>query len=218
MATVLILIMALSAYAGKVELTTYYPARYGEYKDISTYTLKIGEGNTNTPADSMINFKGISPTSPATDPEGVNDGDLYYNTQTAGSHKFRYFDSSVTNGGAWKDLGGGGVTVAEAGVFVAATAKGSRQVTIPASDWKQLIIVTLHHHAYLYKSGGAIICYDVGMASGFLPFNSTLDTDFDAQYMCATNPNDCLEFKRNDAGDVILNVGMAQDGYWIKQK
>jgi hypothetical protein len=31
-----ILVMAPAAYAGKVELTTYYPAPYGEYKELKT--------------------------------------------------------------------------------------------------------------------------------------------------------------------------------------
>ncbi len=31
-------VFASSAYAGKVELTTYYPAPYGEYKEIKTTT------------------------------------------------------------------------------------------------------------------------------------------------------------------------------------
>jgi len=39
---VLVLAMAPSAFAGKMELTTYYPAPYGEYKDIkASGSLKV---------------------------------------------------------------------------------------------------------------------------------------------------------------------------------
>ena len=37
-----VLMAASSAYAGRVELTTYYPAPTGEYKDVkATNTLKV---------------------------------------------------------------------------------------------------------------------------------------------------------------------------------
>jgi hypothetical protein len=46
--------MAPAAYAGKVELTTYYPAPYGEYKEIkTTENAKFAQtsGNVEVGAD-----------------------------------------------------------------------------------------------------------------------------------------------------------------------
>ena len=55
---VLVLALAPSAYAGKVELTTYYPSPYGEYKNLSTTenaafasasgTVKVGSTANHT--------------------------------------------------------------------------------------------------------------------------------------------------------------------------
>ena len=46
-----IFVAAPSAQAGKVELTTYYPAPYGEYKDVkSTYSLKVPSVASNVKA------------------------------------------------------------------------------------------------------------------------------------------------------------------------
>ncbi len=94
--TVLVLSMATSAYAGKIELTTYYPAPYGEYKDISAYTLKIGSGGASIPQDGVINF---SPQASKTDASGT-EGDVYYD---ASAHNFKYKNNAASG---WQDLGG----------------------------------------------------------------------------------------------------------------
>ncbi|MDD5226404.1 MAG: hypothetical protein PHV97_04365 [Candidatus Omnitrophica bacterium] len=44
LAFVSVVVFASNAYAGKVELTTYYPAPYGEYKDVkanNSFTVPV---------------------------------------------------------------------------------------------------------------------------------------------------------------------------------
>jgi hypothetical protein len=67
---VLVLAMAPSAYAGKVELTTYYPAPYGEYKELkstegaklATTSGNVGIGTANPQTKLHIDSGGTSGT------------------------------------------------------------------------------------------------------------------------------------------------------------
>jgi len=100
---ILVIVMAPSAYAGKVELTTYYPSPTGEYSELKSNKLKVGSNATTPATIGVMNFGGITPTLPATDPSDGHDGDLYFR---ATDHVFRYFDGSGS--GEWKSFGGGG--------------------------------------------------------------------------------------------------------------
>ena len=84
-----------AVFAGRTELTTYYPAPYGEYNQLSSNRVKIGSNNTANPVDGVLNFKSL-----ASDPLPGNAGDLYYNSTAPGT--FRYRDNS-----SWKNFGGG---------------------------------------------------------------------------------------------------------------
>ena len=96
-------------FAGRVDLTTYYPAPYGEYSQLRSNKATLGTNATIPATEGVMNFGGIAvePAITGVAATNPNDGDLYYNTTTAGSHKFRYFDGS-DGSGKWKDLGGGG--------------------------------------------------------------------------------------------------------------
>lgn len=68
------LVLAPDAYAGRVELTTYYPAPFGEYRTLratgadSTGTVAFQAGGSTTPAGLAVtnsNLVGIRTTAPA---------------------------------------------------------------------------------------------------------------------------------------------------------
>lgn len=92
-----------SAFAAerKVTLTTYYPAPYGEYKQVKTNNIVVGDTSATAAAsDQTIKLEGIStkPDNEADDP-GV-EGTLYYDGD---NHKLLY-----SNGTEWVGAGGGG--------------------------------------------------------------------------------------------------------------
>jgi hypothetical protein len=106
-----------SVYAGKVELTTYYPAPYGEYKEIKTTekaefaqtsgTVKVGSATNHTvlAVDNVLTL----------DPVAVNPGDanltagsLCYSTNAGGAG---IGGMLYSNGTVWKNLGGGTGTI-----------------------------------------------------------------------------------------------------------
>ena len=93
---ILVFIMASYAYAGKVELTTYYPAPYGEYKDLKSKKLATGDDLPSREGDMRLQAHETDPTT--WDPG--EEGQIAYSNVT---HKLYYFDG--TN---WVESGGGG--------------------------------------------------------------------------------------------------------------
>jgi hypothetical protein len=107
-----ILAMAPSVYAGKVELTTYYPAPYGEYKEIKTTEkadLATTSGNvhvgsaTNPTALIVNNVLTLDPVDISAGAAGGTAGSLCYSTNAGGAGVSGMLYS---NGAAWKSLGG----------------------------------------------------------------------------------------------------------------
>jgi hypothetical protein len=111
---ILILMMAPSAYAGKVELTTYYPAPYGEYKelkstekaDFATTSGSVTVGSaTNLTTLAINDTLTLAPvTGAASVQTGGTAGSLRYSSDAdgAGVGGMLYRDSS-----GWKTLGKG---------------------------------------------------------------------------------------------------------------
>jgi hypothetical protein len=102
---VLTFLFVSNAYAGKVELTTYYPAPYGEYEDIRAKRLAVGPATQALPAS-----QGNATFKPQTgDPSSKTGafasgsvGELAY---SADNDAFYHY-----NGTSWVAQGGGGIT------------------------------------------------------------------------------------------------------------
>ena len=99
-----------AVFAGKMELTTYYPAPFGEYQELSANKLKVGSHTTTTTAVSAGATRFSDQISGLADNEGVA-GDLYYDNS---AKNFKYHD-----GNNWKNFGSGGVSYT-ANCFVSA--------------------------------------------------------------------------------------------------
>lgn len=89
----LVFCWGVSSIAENITLTTYYPAPYGAYVELSANKLAVGE-NAAMPTDNgVIAFEGL-----ASAPAGT-EGSMYYDTA---SDEFKYYDGS-----SWQALGGG---------------------------------------------------------------------------------------------------------------
>lgn len=77
----------------QLTISTYYPSPYGSYDELQAGHIKIGNNNTNTTVDGVVNFW------PQAAPATANEGDLFYNS---GTHGFQYKDNTA----GWKDLQG----------------------------------------------------------------------------------------------------------------
>jgi hypothetical protein len=94
-----------NAYAGKVELTTYYPAPYGEYEDIRTKRLAVGPATQALPA-SQGNVTFTPQTGdPATKTGAFAGGSVGELAYSADNDAFYHY-----NGTSWVAQGGGGAT------------------------------------------------------------------------------------------------------------
>ncbi|HNX68093.1 MAG TPA: hypothetical protein PKI45_01215 [Candidatus Omnitrophota bacterium] len=82
--------MTASVYAGKAELTTYYPAPYGEYSTLNATNSLIVPKKTTTERDAIT----TSSTPPLTR------GMVIFNTD-AGHNRLEVYD-----GGTWRGVGG----------------------------------------------------------------------------------------------------------------
>lgn len=112
---VLVVALATAAYAGKVELTTYYPAPVGEYKNLSTtenaqFATTSGNvtvGSASNPAELVINntLRLASVAGNATVQAGGDEGSLRYSTDAGGTGVGGFL---YRNSGGWVFLGGGG--------------------------------------------------------------------------------------------------------------
>ncbi len=109
----LILAMTPSAYAGKVELTTYYPAPYGEYKTLSTtenaaFASTSGGVNVgSTTNHAILAVDNTLTLAPVTGNAGAQSGG------TAGSIRYSSDGNGAgvggmlySDGSSWKNLGG----------------------------------------------------------------------------------------------------------------
>jgi len=85
-------------------ISTYYPSPYGSYNELQVGNLKIGNNNTNTTLNGVVNFW------PQARPATGNNGDLYFNN----SGKFEYYYSG------WNDFGGAVYNLADVDVYTAA--------------------------------------------------------------------------------------------------
>ena len=93
----------ISVYAGEVKLTTYYPAPYGEYKNIKTTgdtylatapDAKVGIGTTNPQRPLHISdVMRLEPRAAA--PSNPSNGDIYVNSTD--NHVYCYLNG-------WKQL------------------------------------------------------------------------------------------------------------------
>ena len=112
----LIIILALSvtsfSYAAgadteeTIELTTYYPAPYGDYDELQSNKLAVGS-NAAIPTDNgVLQFERLT-TAPAHDV--AKEGTIYYDAKAA-EKKFKFNDGS-----GWQDLGGAALSIKRAG-------------------------------------------------------------------------------------------------------
>ncbi len=103
------LVLVPSAYAGKVELTTYYPAPAGEYKTLSTseaasFASTAGSVNVGSTTNHTIlavdNTLTLAPvTGNAGAQAGGTAGSLRYTSDAGGSLLYK-------NSSGWQSLGG----------------------------------------------------------------------------------------------------------------
>ena len=86
-----------AAYAGKVELTTYYPAPVGEYNTLKAKRLTTGDNLPDEDGDILLKARAGDPgTWPATP---ANIGQFAYSAQDDALYH--------SNGSAWLPAGGG---------------------------------------------------------------------------------------------------------------
>ena len=86
-----LLCSAYPAYAQQNEeitLTTYYPAPYGDYDELQTNRLAVGNNAHTSRVNGVVNFEGLTSDPAAAD---SGEGDIYYNLT---NHEFRYQDNS----------------------------------------------------------------------------------------------------------------------------
>ena len=102
----IILTCAMSpfVYAGKMELTTYYPSPFGEYSVLATNKLTVGTvapaGGTNIPGFiTMVGQVGNPTASTSPTDASLPAGSFFYDTTDTG--QFKYKD----NNGAWQRMG-----------------------------------------------------------------------------------------------------------------
>jgi len=110
-----VLLTAPSAYAGKVELTTYYPAPMGEYKTLSTtenatFATTAGSVNmgstTNHTVLAVDNTLTLAPVSGAAGTQsGGTEGSLRYSSDAGGAGVGGML---YKNNSGWQTFGGGG--------------------------------------------------------------------------------------------------------------
>lgn len=101
-------VAASSAYAGRAELTTYYPAPYGEYTELKSQRLAVGDtdGSGSLDAGDMPSRDGDIRLTPQADPvadwPAGTPGQLAYSSVTDRLYHH--------NGAAWVPHGGTGST------------------------------------------------------------------------------------------------------------
>ena len=81
-----------------IELTTYYPAPYGEYDELQGNKLAVGSTAIMPTTDGAINFSTVNDS--IAEPVGA-EGDIYYSGKDS---EFKYHDGSASS--PWKTLGG----------------------------------------------------------------------------------------------------------------
>ena len=99
-----------TAFAGRVDLTTYYPATYGEYKTLKVNgAITFGDGSTQSsaPTPYVVNWSGALPIGNTTTASKVISGPavilvmwkaLAANSANAGAtYSFLYVDSTVVD-------------------------------------------------------------------------------------------------------------------------
>lgn len=84
-----------------VELTTYYPAPYGEYDTLKANSIGVGSASSVPNVDGMINFKPVT-SLPDASVYTPSEGDLYYD-DTDNVFKYRKTD---TTSSSWVSFGG----------------------------------------------------------------------------------------------------------------
>ena len=121
MVLVLLVASICCAQDEEIEITTYYPAPYGDYISLQADSMAIGSGATSPSTDGTINFSIIDDSSGA--PNGT-EGSIYYSGQ---DDEFKFHDGSATT--PWKPFGGGGIATASS--VLAFNAYLSADQTIP---------------------------------------------------------------------------------------
>ena len=125
---VLVLAMAPSAFAGKIELTTYYPAPFGEYKNINTTentnlatttgSVTVGTTAATLPDPSNDNTLILRPVSGnAAAQTGSVEGSLRYSRDARGTNSGGLL---YRNASSWAALGGTAIGSCPAGQAVTA--------------------------------------------------------------------------------------------------
>ena len=177
-------------------ISTYYPSPYGSYKDLQTETLTLGDNVASPQVGGVATFV-PSLSAPATPVEGM----MYYDN---GTHQFKYRNNTTT----WQNLGG--ISVPGAGT-IAASSSGLNL----GSGFKVLDITVQTNRATCYTSGSNVICFSQFSSGGVSRWSATLDGTYRGQVTCAAAPGSCLEF-RVVSGNVYINTGTDQEGYYIK--
>jgi hypothetical protein len=100
--TLFLMVGIASADDEEITLTTYYPAPYGEYEELSTNKLAIGPGATMPENDGVISFSPLTSGLGGTAPTEGNLGDIYFD----GTDKeFKYWKQEAASG-SFKSLSG----------------------------------------------------------------------------------------------------------------
>ena len=150
----LILAMAPFAYAGKVELTTYYPAPYGEYKELKTTenasfataggSVIVGTDSLTDPAvDNTLTLKKVSGNAGAQ--TGGTEGSLRYSKDAGGSNVGGLL---YKNGSGWQNFGN--AKIASNSVYVSAPStdvKTTTHILFPSGTFTSAPIVLVQLNA-----------------------------------------------------------------------
>jgi len=135
-----IILLALSitvlSYAAdeEIELTTYYPAPYGEYEEVTADRLSVGDTGSTHANSGIMNFKVVNDdtSSGGTVPDGTQ-GNIYYSQV---DNELKYNDGTAPRD--WKSLGS---TTASSSFCV--HKNGSDQnVNTPSRTWGKITYST----------------------------------------------------------------------------
>ena len=200
-----VFVFPFSAYAGKVELTTYYPAPYGEYKTLkstqdasfATSSGNVGIGTESPKAKLDVDGDGaviMVPRKNSTgDPSGVN-GMIYYN---AYDQKFRVFEN-----GAWTNLVGGG----GAAVFGARQTLSLNSTYTAATDG--LVVARISY------TGALGVGYIQGYVNGTVRAGASVFYNYIPAYYVTNSFT--MPVRRGESYQVTLTgAGMVTDIYWV---
>lgn len=205
----LILVLALvpGIYAGKVELTTYYPAPSGEYQ-----SLNSTEGSNFATASGNV---GIGTTSPNAklDVAGeikVGNSQVGCSSTNEGAQRYNAADKvyEFCNGADWVRFGG--LSFARMN-SIGMTGGGS--VTNLGNDCKLILITSTSTSAVVSKTGTgySAALYNVHNSG----FNGPLTTIYQPALFGNTNDDSLMQLAMTASGEVFMAQGHEAGSTWV---